>query len=75
MAKPREIANNLQMDKYKISLNTDGKDKLYLVANGALYEIPLSEHGRIEGTVIEGKIVDLEIVDRFRVPGRSRRIR
>jgi hypothetical protein len=63
------------MQKVSIPLNTGEQDKLYLVAGGVIYEVPIPEFGNLEGVIADGKIVDLGIKNTFRVPGRSRRKR
>lgn len=75
MSKLREITNNLQTEKASIPLNTGEQDRLYLVAGGVIYEVPVPEFGNLEGIIAEGKIVDIGIKETFRIPGRSRRKR
>ncbi|BAU28546.1 hypothetical protein DFP93_105222 [Aneurinibacillus soli] len=71
----REITNNLQAQNVKVDLNTGNQDKLYLVAGGALYEIPMPQFGNLEETIVEGKVVDLGCRENIRIPGRSRKLK
>jgi hypothetical protein len=73
MSQLRLIANNLQVKNVKIDLNTGDVDKLYLVAGGAIYEIPIPESGNLDGEIADGKFIKIHCTETHRIPGRSRK--
>lgn len=56
-------------------VNLIGPDKLYIVSNGVLYEVPTPKYGNMEVLLVDDKIVDIDCKTKMRVPGNKVRKR